>query len=45
MRLENLLRGMIVPGAVSLERKENPRKQMTRDEKAVFVIQNLVRKS
>ena len=42
MRLENLLRGMTLPGAVSLERKQNPRKQLTTDEKTVFVIQNLV---
>ena len=42
MRLENLLRGMTVPGAVPQKRKENMRKQLTQDEKTLFVIQNLV---
>ena len=42
MRLENLLRGMTLPGAVPHKRKENIRKQLSQDEKTVFVVQNLV---
>ena len=42
MRLENLLRGMAIPGNVPNKRKDTTTKHLTKDEKALFVIQNLV---
>ena len=42
MRLENLLRGMTSPGNVPDKRKNTTAKHLTKDEKALFVIQNLV---
>ena len=42
MRLENILRGMTIPGMVSQHRQENISKQLLPEEKALFLIQNLV---
>ena len=42
MRLENLLRGMTIPGKVSNSRRKNVTKQLSKDEKALFVVQNLI---
>ena len=42
MRLENLLRGMTIPGNVPNKRKNTMTKHLSKDEKALFVIQNLV---
>ena len=42
MRLENILSGFTVPGKVSNSRRSNMTKDLTKDEKALFVIQNLV---
>ena len=42
MRLENIFRGMTIPGVVPLERKENTTKQLSSDQKSLFVVQNLV---
>ena len=44
MRLENILRGMIIPGTVPHSREENMSKQLSCEEKALFLIQNLVGK-
>ena len=42
MRLENLLTGFTVPGVVPKNRMENKNKQLSTDQKALFVIQNLI---
>ena len=42
MRLENILRGMAIPGVVPQEHRENKTKQLSRDQKPLFVVQNLV---
>ena len=42
MRLENLLTGFTVPGVVPTNRMENMNKQLSTDQKALFVIQNLI---
>ena len=42
MRLENLLRGMTIPGTVPSSRRKTMTKHFTIDEKSLFVIQNLV---
>ena len=42
MRLENLLSGLTIPGAVPADRVENLDKQLSTDQKALFVIQNLI---
>ena len=42
MRLENILRGMTIPGVVPQDRRENMTKQLTRDQRSLFVVQNLV---
>ena len=42
MRLENILRGMTIPGVVTQERRENITKQLSSDQKSFFVVQNLV---
>ena len=42
MRLENILRGMTIPGVVPQQRQENQSKQLPSEEKALFCIQNLV---
>ena len=42
MRLENLLRGMMIPGEIPDERRTNMTTQLTAEQKSLFVIQNLV---
>ena len=42
MLLENLLQGMTIPGLVPQERKGSMSKQMSRDLKSLFIIQNLI---
>ena len=42
MRLKNLLCGMTVPGKVPDSRRKTVSKHFTNDERALFVIQNLV---
>ena len=42
MRLENILRGMVIPGTVPHQRKENMTKQLSSEDKSLFLIQNLV---
>ena len=42
MRLENVLRGMTIPGVVPQERRKNITKQLSSDQKSLFVVQNLV---
>ena len=42
MRLENILRGLTIPGVVPQDREHNFSKQLTEDHKLLFVIQNLV---
>ena len=42
MRLENILRGLTIPGVVPQDRELNFSKKLTEDHKLLFVIQNLV---
>ena len=42
MILENLLRGMTVPGRVPRDRIDNMTKQLSMDQQSIFIIQNLV---
>ena len=42
MLLENLLRGMTIPGEVPQDRSENMRKQLLSEEKSLFVTKNLI---
>ena len=42
MRLENILRGMTIPGVVPQHRQENVLNQLPSEDKALFLIQNLV---
>ena len=42
MILENLLKGMTIPGVVPENRLDNQTKQLSVDEKALFIIQNLI---
>ena len=42
MQLENLLTGFTIPGVVPTNRMENMNKQLSTDQKALFVIQNLI---
>ena len=42
MRLESLLSGLTIPGAVPADRVENFDKQLSTHQKALFVIQNLI---
>ena len=42
MILENLLRGMTVPGRVPKDRIDDMTKQLSMDQKSIFIIQNLV---
>ena len=42
MRLENILRGMTVPGVIPQERRKNITKQLSNDEKSLIVLHNLV---
>ena len=42
MILENLLRGMPVPGRVPRDRIDNLTKQLSMDQQSIFIIQNLV---
>ena len=42
MRLENLLRGMTIPGNVPNKRNNTNTKYFSKDEKALFLIQNYV---
>ena len=42
MRLENLLRGMMIPGEIPDEHRTNMTTQLTAEQKSLFVIQNLV---
>ena len=42
MRLENLLRGMMIPGEIPDERRTNMTTQLTAEQKSLFLIQNLV---
>ena len=42
MRLENILRGMTIPGVLSQHRQNNMSNQLLPEEKTLFFIQNLV---
>ena len=42
MRLENLLRGMTIPGKISNSRRKKITKQLSKDERTLFVVQNLI---
>ena len=42
MRLENILVGMTIPGVLSQHRQDNLSKQLSHEEKTLFMIQNLV---
>ena len=42
MLLESLLRGMTIPGKVPQKRTENMGKQLSSEEKSLFIIQNLI---
>ena len=42
MLLENLLQGMTIPGVVPQERRGSMSKQMSRDLRTLYVIQNLI---
>ena len=42
MILENLLRGMTVPGRVPKDRIDDMREQLSMEQKSIFIIQNLV---
>ena len=42
MQLENLLTGFTVPGVDPTNRMKNMNKQLSKDQKALFIIQNLI---
>ena len=42
MRVENLLRGMTIPGTIPESRKKNMTKHLNKDERSLFVVQNLL---